>query len=206
MVEPIVGERADLERLRGAANLASGHAASALAQMTGGRQHLEIEIPRMERLRPALLVDHFGGGEAKVAGCHLRVFGGMPGELILVFPEENALALADLLLRSRQRGAFDREARSALTETFGLVGAALLAALSAATGSALLPGAPRFVRGEAGPLLGGMQESGLHLLARFSDRPTSARGAEALRSFFGHLLLLPAELILLSPHRAAAWS
>jgi len=186
---------ATLERLREAANRGGGHAALALAQVIGDRR-LDIDVPAVGYDRGAELLRNLGGAATPVAAVHLRLLGSAPGDLFLMLPEQAARALAEILLREGGPSPLDPEARSALTETGGLVAAALLGALSRATGLPLLANAPRFVRGSLLDLVGRSNEAALHLLTRFSDRPCTGRGAEPLRALFGHFVVLPGAAVL----------
>jgi chemotaxis protein CheY-P-specific phosphatase CheC len=186
---------ATLERLREAANRGGGHAALALSQVIGDRR-IDIDVPAVGYDRGAELLRSLGGAASRVAAVHLRLLGSAAGDLFLVLPEQGAQALAEILLRAGSPAPLDPEARSALTETGGLVAAALIGAISRATGLPLLANAPRFVRCSLGDLVGRSNDAGLHLLTRFSDRPCSGRGAEPLRSFFGHFVVLPGEAVL----------
>lgn len=192
-MEPHV-DLATLERLREAANRGGGHAALALAQVIGDRR-IDIDVPAVGYDRGADLLRNLGGARTPVAAVHLRLLGTSAGDLYLVLPEEGAQALAEILLRAGP-APLDPEARSALTETGGLVAAALLGALSRATGLPLLANAPRFVQAPLGALVGRSNEAALHLLTRFSDRPCSGRGAEPLRSLFGHFVVVPGDAVL----------
>ncbi len=186
---------ATLERLREAANRGGGHAALAISQVMGDRR-LDIDVPAVGYDAGAELVRRLGGRNTNVAAVHLRLLGAGPGDLFLVLPEQGAHVLAEILLRVASPGPLDPDARSALTETGGLLASALLGSISRATGLPLLANAPRFVRGKLGELVGASNEAALHLLTRFSDRPCSGRGAEPLRSLFGHFVVQPGEAVL----------
>jgi chemotaxis protein CheC len=136
---------AQADALREVANIGSGHAATALSQMTGAR--INISVPELRLVPVNSLTASVGARDEVIAAVLLRVLGAIPGRTLLVLSRDSALHLADTLL-SRPAGqsqAFGPIEESALMEAGNILASAYLNALSACTGAVLLPSVPVLV-------------------------------------------------------------
>ena len=105
-----------LDALREIANIGSGHAATALSQMTGTR--INLSVPRLRLVSGENLSGIVSGGDDLVAAVLIRVLGAIPGRTLFVLRRGSALRLADILL-GRAEGTsqlFGDMERSALME------------------------------------------------------------------------------------------
>lgn len=85
-----------LDALREISNVGMGHAATALAQLTGKTIHLNV--PRVMVLDTAGIVEFLGGAERMAVGIYLHMLGNAQGTILMVFPEENAARILEILL------------------------------------------------------------------------------------------------------------
>lgn len=85
-----------------------------------------------------------GGEDANVAGIYLVMTGDLNGHIMLLFPESNALAMADLLLEldPGTTTGFDEMTLSALGEVGNITAAAFLNTYSDNTGLTIHPSPP----------------------------------------------------------------
>jgi chemotaxis protein CheC len=125
-----------LDALRELANIASGTAATALAQMLG--REVEINVPRALALPPADAVDACGAPEEQVVGVVIPVEGSITALVLLLIPCEHAARLCALLGVEAGTEVGD----SALREIGNILGTSYLNALAAMTGLELLPCPP----------------------------------------------------------------
>ena len=132
-----------LDALREVTNIASGHAATALSQLT--RRKVMISVPELSVAAlteiPALL-----GYGRQVVVVAMRILGDVNGHLVFLMPEENARTLAEVLTRRKHEavGSFDELARSSLMETGNVLGGAYAGALSQLTGGMVMLSVPVF--------------------------------------------------------------
>lgn len=133
--------------LREVATIGAGHAATALSQLTDRR--IMISVPQVRRVAyaevPRMLAD-FGD---HVAVVMMRMLGDLTGRSLLVFGEQDAVRLCDLILR-RPIGpmrAMGEMEQSGLKEVGNIVCSAYLTALSNFMGMMLLPSVPSLTIG-----------------------------------------------------------
>lgn len=86
---------AEIDALRETGNVGIGNAATALAKVIG--KTVDIDIPEAKFISLTELANELGGPENIVAGIYESVSGGVHGESLLVFPEKDALILADVI-------------------------------------------------------------------------------------------------------------
>jgi chemotaxis protein CheC len=126
-----------LDALRELANIASGHAATALAQMLG--TEVDLSVPGALALPRAQAIASYGSADGPVAAVVTPVEGDIEGVVLLLIPSGDAETLCRLL------GVVPRSevGDSALREIGNILGASYLNALSAITGLELAPCPPR---------------------------------------------------------------
>jgi chemotaxis protein CheC len=86
---------AQLDALGELANIGSGTACTALAQMLG--RPVDIKIPSVLALPLADAIDAVGEAEAPRTAVKLDIFGDLDGTVLLVFPVEDAATLCGML-------------------------------------------------------------------------------------------------------------
>jgi chemotaxis protein CheC len=134
-----------LDALKEVANIGAGHAATALSQLTGRR--IMISVPQINISRLEDVPETLGDPQDVVAAVLMHVLGDLTGRTLLLFPEDNARLLCDLLLR-RAPGtthSFSDLEQSSLKEAGNILGGAYLNALSDFMGMMLLPSVPSLV-------------------------------------------------------------
>jgi chemotaxis protein CheC len=126
-----------LDALRELANIASGNAATALAQMLG--TEVDLTVPRAIALPLGDAVDAYGSADERIAGVVTPVQGDIDGVVLLLVPTAHADTLCTLLGVPPRSEVSD----SALREIGNILTASCLNALSAITGLELSPSPPR---------------------------------------------------------------
>ena len=84
MFQPL--DASSLDALREVSTVGAGHAATALAQMTGAT--VQLSVPAVRSLPLSEVSSALGGDEAPVAALHMRVYGDMRANALLSFPDE----------------------------------------------------------------------------------------------------------------------
>jgi chemotaxis protein CheC len=180
-----------LDALKEVANIGAGHAATALSQLTGRK--IMISVPQINISRLEDVPESLGDPQDVVAAVLMHVLGDLTGRTLLLFPEDNARLLCDLLLR-REPGAthaFGELEQSSLKEAGNILGGAYLNALSDFMGMMLLPSVPSLVVDLSAAVLT------TAYLNFGQDRDyvfcveTDFHFSEADRVLQGHFLLLP---------------
>ena len=132
-----------LDALREVANIGAGHAATALSTMTG--QPIMIKVPTITIARLEEVPSHVvAQPEDAVAVVLLQMLGDLTGRALLVFPEQTACRLAEMMLQ-RPRGSSPAIAmleQSALKECGNILSGAYLNALADFMHLMLLPSPP----------------------------------------------------------------
>lgn len=139
-----------LDALRELANVASGTAATALAQMLG--QEVGLSVPAVHALGLADAAEAIGGGETLIDGVTLQLIGDLDGVVVLILPQETSKTVCGIL----GVDAEDDIGISALREVGNILGGSYLSALGQMTGLALEPAPPEHVRDMAGAVVNSM--------------------------------------------------
>jgi chemotaxis protein CheC len=149
-------DHASLDALREISNVGAGHAATALAQMTG--RTIQLNVPEVRSLPLSDVAEALGGEETPIAALHMRVYGDARGNVLLVFPSESL----GRLLGSLTGGATTERAlssrltdleRSALLEIGNILCSAYLNAVSRLLGLTLIPTVPGLALDMAGAVV-----------------------------------------------------
>ena len=141
-----------LDALRELANIASGNAATALAQLLGAE--VDLSVPRALALPLTEVVDAYGADKVPVAGVVTPVEGDIEGVVLLMIPSADAESLCTPLGVAPGTEVGD----SALREIGNILGASYLNALCAITGLGLMPGPPRLRNDGPAEILGSLIE------------------------------------------------
>jgi chemotaxis protein CheC len=146
-------DEATLDALREMSNVGAGHAATALAQMTG--RIIQITIPEVRCLPLGEVTTALGEEEAPVAALHQRVYGDLRANQLLVFPLDLANRLLEAVAGSPPRepeglAELTELESSALREVGNILGSAYLNAVSRLLGLTLIPTVPGLALDMAG--------------------------------------------------------
>lgn len=138
-----------LDALREVVNIASGHAATALSQLTDRR--IMITVPEFAVATIDGIPRALGYGDAPVAAVAMHVLGDVTGSLVYLMPTDTARDLAAHLLQragsappGRDGTRFDALAESSLKETANIIGGAYANALAALLGGMVMLSVPSF--------------------------------------------------------------
>lgn len=85
-----------LDAMREVGNIGAGHAATVLSQLL--KQKVEMAVPRVSVTPLTEAANFIGIPEKPMVGVYLRVFGDAPSKILYLYPKEQALFLAGLLL------------------------------------------------------------------------------------------------------------
>ena len=125
-----------LDALRELANIASGNAATSLAQMLG--REVDLNVPRVLALPLADAVEACGSPEEATVSVVIPLEGDVTGVVLLLIEPDGAEALCKLL----GVDAWDEIGESALREIGNILGTSCLNALASMTGLHLEPRPP----------------------------------------------------------------
>ena len=142
-----------LDALREVANIGAGHAATALSQMTN--RTIMISVPEVNVRPLEEVTDLLGSPDAGIAAVLMQMMGDLTGRALVLFPEDSARSLCDILL-SRAPGTsttFGPMEQSGLKEVGNILVSAYMNALSDFMGMMLLPSVPSLVVDQAGAVL-----------------------------------------------------
>jgi chemotaxis protein CheC len=177
--------------LKEVASIGAGHAATALSQLTDRR--IMISVPQVRRIEYGEVPRMMAGFGDQVAVVMMRMLGDLTGRSLLVFGEQDAVRLCDLILR-RESGparAMGEMEQSGLKEVGNIVCSAYLTALSNFMGMMLLPSVPSLTTGPTAAAISAAvdpQEMGSDLVFCV-DTAFTAEGSEA--PLTGAFLLMP---------------
>jgi chemotaxis protein CheC len=144
---------AQLDALKEVGNIGAGHGATALSQLLGKKVH--ITVPKANILPLSEIPKLVGDPNTLVAGLTLSVLGDATGKIVLLFPRDSALHLADLLLKQEVGTSkiLTEMGHSAIKEAGNILTGAYLSALNEFLGMLLLISVPTLIFDMAGALL-----------------------------------------------------
>lgn len=184
-------------------NICAGNAATALSQLLNKR--INIVVPRILFLSIEEVPKAVGGADTLVVGLVLRVLGDIPGTILFIFSQKDALTLASFLTgKAVSNGSViaDLE-RSALKEIGVILANAYLGALGSFVGVGLVPTVPELIVDMAGAMvdyilieLSCASQFALLIESEFKEETTSVTG---------HFFLIPnpagLEIIIKAIHK-----
>jgi chemotaxis protein CheC len=131
-----------LDTIKEMANIGSGHAATALSQLT--KKKVMVNVPKVKIISVDELPSLFPETEEIVIGNLVNFLGDITGRILLVFPKKEAAILTDMLLpdKSKITGDFNEYERSYFREISNIVIGAYVTALSNFLGFLILPSVP----------------------------------------------------------------
>jgi chemotaxis protein CheC len=136
-----------LDALRELANIASGNAATSLAQMLG--REVQLNVPRVLALSLADAVEACGSPDEATTSVVIPLDGDIDGVVLLLIEPQGAEALCRLL----GVDAWDEIGESALREIGNILGTSCLNALAAMTGLRLEPRPPHLTTDMLGAIV-----------------------------------------------------
>lgn len=141
-----------LDVLKEIGNIGAGHAATALSQLIS--EPITMTVPNVSVVSLAQVSEILGGAEQVVVGIYMRMFGDVPGKIIFVFTEEEAMTLAGMLTGKNDKSqAFNDYEKSALKEIGNIMTGAYLYALTKLTGYNVLSSVPILANDMVGAIL-----------------------------------------------------
>lgn len=177
------------DALREIGNICSGNAATALSQLLEKR--IRIVVPHILFIPIEDVPKAVGGSDNLVAGIVLRVLGDLPGTILFIFSQKDAITLASFMTgKSISEGSVigDLE-RSALKEIGVILANAYLGALGSFVGVGLVPAVPELIVDMAGAMVDYIlielscdSQFALLVESEFSEMSTSLTG---------HFFLIP---------------
>ena len=130
------------DALREVANIGAGHAATALSQLT--HRTIMISVPAVNITALEDVPELLGRADDVIAAVLMHMMGDLTGRTLVVFPEQSALLLCDILLK-RTHGTtknFAEMEQSGLKEVGNILSSAYMNALSDFMGMMLVPSVP----------------------------------------------------------------
>jgi chemotaxis protein CheC len=167
MTEALLLHEADVDRVRELASIGAGHAANALASLTG--RTCEMRVPTV-RLLSAQRVEAAAEGpdERDMTGVFFEVEGGLGGVLALLLPAASCERLLAHLLGGAGHDRSDPASQSALREVGNILASHAANAVGEMLGVTMLPSIPRLALEDATGALA-------RLLARRAPHPPELR-------------------------------
>ena len=183
-------QRLQLDALREVANIASGHAATALGQLTDRR--IMITVPEFEAVAIDEIPTVLGYSGEPVVVVAMHLLGDLTGSLVFLMPEMNARRLCTLLLGQPfgPGATLDKLAQSTVTETGNILGGAYSSALGTILSGVVMLSVPTFGIEPPDQVLakhrsaGEADDIGLCIETRLTMDGDDA-------AFGGHLVMLP---------------
>jgi len=178
-----------LDALCEISNIGMGQAATALSQLMGKTVYLRV--PKVMSMEINSIPAACGGAERMIAGIYLQILGQARGNILMVFPKDNALAVLKKLLSPLPfvETKLTELQISTLKEVGNILASAYLNALGSVLKMPLIPSAPLFSFDMASAVvdyvlveLGVTSDAALMIETEFS-----IEGEQT----FGHFFLLP---------------
>jgi chemotaxis protein CheC len=180
-----------LDALREVANIGAGHAATALSQMTN--RTIMISVPEVNVRPLEEVADLLGAPDTVVAAVLMQMMGDLTGRTLILFPDEAARRLCDILFRrdDGSTASFGEMEQSGLKEVGNILVSAYLNALSDFMGMMLVPSVPGLVVDQSAAVITSTylnfgQERDFVFCVE-----TSFQVGKERESLSGHFLLLP---------------
>ncbi|PIU67198.1 MAG: CheY-P-specific phosphatase CheC [Armatimonadetes bacterium CG07_land_8_20_14_0_80_59_28] len=143
----------DADALREVATIGAGHAATALAQLTGTT--VRIAVPTIDVVAITEVPRLIGDQEELMAGMYLRLVAEGSGAILLAFRREAALNLIDLMIgrQTSKTHLLSELEQSALREAGNILAGAFLSAISNFLNITLLASVPHLAFDMVGALI-----------------------------------------------------
>lgn len=158
-------------------------ATDSLSKLTGA--NIKLVSPRFGLIPIASAADLAGGADKPVAGVYLSVSGDVFGHILLLFPEDAAYRLVDILCELPPGASSELVdmGKSCLGEVGNITGTSFLIGLSERTGLMLRPSPPEVVQDMVGAILSTIlaelsmvSDEAFVIETRFTEENTSVVG------------------------------
>jgi chemotaxis protein CheC len=138
-----------IEALKEVGNIGAGHAATALSEMLN--EPVQIGTPSVEILPFSGLAARVSQPGRKVSAVHMHVHGEAPGQIVVLFDEENALGFVSIFtgLTDPDEKPSEQVVESTIKEVGNIIAGAYLTALTELTGVTLIASVPSISTGTA---------------------------------------------------------
>ena len=142
-----------IDALKEASTIGSGHAVTALSQLLDKK--IMITVPEVKVIPVREVPEILGDPEAPVTAACLRILGDASGHILLLFPQSSALALVDLLLKQPigSTKVLSEMGESVLKEVGNILTGSYLCALTEFLGISLLHSVPSLAFDMIGAIL-----------------------------------------------------
>ncbi len=134
-----------LDSIKEIANVGSGHAATALSQLT--KRKVMVNVPQVKIINVEELPKLFPEPEEIVVGILINFLGDITGRVLLIFPKNETSLLTDALLSHEisNPNVFSEYEKSYFKEIANIVIGAYVTALANFLGFLILPSVPALV-------------------------------------------------------------
>lgn len=168
-----------IDVFREIANIGSGNAATALANMLNKK--VDMDVPKVKILEFKDVTEMLGGAEVIVVGILLKVAGDLTGNMMFILEKSSAHILVNMLMGrpwtvDEQTDEFSEIEISALKEIGNILAGSYLSALTPLTGLRILPSVPDMAIDMAGAILsvpaiqfGKLGDTVLYIETEFSE-------------------------------------
>jgi len=168
-----------IDVFREIANIGSGNAATALANMLNKK--VDMDVPKVKILEFKDVTEMLGGAEVIVVGILLKVAGDLTGNMMFILEKSSAHILVNMLMGrpwtvDEQTDEFSEIEISALKEIGNILAGSYLSALTSLTGLRILPSVPDMAIDMAGAILsvpaiqfGKLGDTVLYIETEFSE-------------------------------------
>ena len=190
------------DALKEVSNIGSGHAATALSELTG--QKVTIDIPVIS-VEPLSEVFRRGSGSGSIIlGVRIDLSGDIVGRTLLFFAKEDAARFCDCLMRRPvgSGGELSELDRSGLREVSNILTCAYMNALGEMLGFMVVPTTPTLIIGSSSDLMSALDGPGGgddEMAAIIENEFRFQGSADSLKGYF---LLLPDDDSLQAMFRA----
>jgi len=152
-MDPLKLNELQMDAIREVGNIGAGHASTALGQMIG--EKVSITVPEATMIEVEKIPEVVGGPETLIVGIYLRLLGDANGNALLTFEKDQALYLADMMLRKKESKPqiMNEEKEAALKELGNILMGAYLTALSTFLGFNIIPSIPYLAYDMAGAVV-----------------------------------------------------
>jgi chemotaxis protein CheC len=178
------------DAIREVSNIGSGHAATALSELTGQKVAINVPVINIEPLSEVFL--RCSGSGRKILGIRIDLSGDIVGRTLLFFAQEDAVRFCNCLMRRpvASGGELSELDRSGLREVSNILTCAYMNALGELLGFMVIPTTPTLISGPSGDLLAALDgPAGGEELAVIIENEFRFQGSET--SLKGYFLLLP---------------
>lgn len=178
-----------MDALKEVGSIGSGHAAIALSQLLD--QKISIGILKVEVIPSEDFVNLVGGPDVLVSGIYTQVLGDMQGAFLLIFPRQDAIDLADVLLHKKKGSSkiITEMAQSALKEVGNIMTGSYLSAMSHLVPFRMALSVPKYIFDMAEMLVSGVFDELLHPEKRCISLVTEF--IESINRIKGYYLFIP---------------